>query len=160
MSIQHLRNQYSSELFLRRLKKFHGAHSFPMPALIAANPLVENYKRLLAARAQREAVLLKRSLARCISKAQKIRVAVCHEFGVTPEELMGQSHSPRYAFPRQVAMHLTKMHAGKRDADVARLFGRDHTSVRLAHRKVPSLAAVDPRLAQRLTTIKNLLEAA
>lgn len=129
-----------------------------MPAIIVANPLVENYKMLLARIAHRDSILLKRSLARCVSKAQKVRVAVCHEFGIAPEDLMGESR--RYAFQRQVAMHLTKMHAGKRDADVARMFGRDHTSVRLASRKIPSMAAVDPRLAHRLAAIKNLLEAA
>lgn len=163
MSIQHLRNMYSSELLLRRLRQFHGSYCYPMPAVIVANPLVENYKRHVAAVAaevaRQEAMALARRLARCISTTQKIKVAVCHEFDITTEELMGPHKRQRYALPRQVAMHLARTHAGKGLAEVARLFERDETCVRIATRKVPAVAAENPAFARRLESIKILLAA-
>jgi chromosomal replication initiator protein len=65
-----------------------------------------------------------------------IRDAVCAATGLTREELLSASRSPRVARPRQIAMYLARELTSLSLAEIARAFDRDHTTVMHAVRSV------------------------
>jgi chromosomal replication initiator protein len=72
---------------------------------------------------------------------------VAAAFGVTAKELMGPSRLRRVLVPRQVAMFLAREACGLSFPRLAAAFGRDHTTVLHAVRKVEAGLASDERLA-------------
>lgn len=69
--------------------------------------------------------------------AADIQSATCAHFGVSPEELLSNSRSPRVAWPRQVAMYLTRELTEESLPLIGRHFGgRDHTTVLHACRRI------------------------
>lgn len=141
------RNAISTELLLRRLVQHHGVPVYPMPAVIAENPLVANYRDALPGR-----------LARCETVFARVSVAVCHEFGLSKEQLVIKGRAN--AFPRQVAMHLMSKESVHGETMVARLFGRDKTCVLLANKKIPKLAVESKAFARRLRNLTVAVRAA
>lgn len=121
-----------------------GAHMLPAP--IAPNPLVENYRRHLE------------SKTRGVPLTQAIRAIVCHEFNVSQKDLLGKSTKPQHAFPRQVAMYLTEIHAKLGPCKVARIFGKDHTCIGVARRRVTKMIAADAEIARRVDSIRAQLQ--
>lgn len=156
--INRRRNALSTELLLRRLRKYHGQFVYPVPAIIVANPLVEHYKREIAEARRIERRNVLRRLAACVSPVKRVAVAVSHEFEISLDDVMGGSR--KYALPRQVAMYLARTHVDKNERQIANIFGKDHTCIRLAQRKIPALAATNSRLAGRITAIETLLKVA
>jgi chromosomal replication initiator protein len=65
-----------------------------------------------------------------------IQDAVCAASGLTREQLLAPSRSPRVARPRQLAMYLTRELTSLSLAEIARAFDRDHTTVMHAIRAV------------------------
>jgi chromosomal replication initiator protein len=72
---------------------------------------------------------------------------VAAAFGVTPKELLGASRLRRVLVPRQVAMFLAREACGLSFPRLAAAFGRDHTTVLHAVRKVEADLAADERLS-------------
>jgi chromosomal replication initiator protein len=62
--------------------------------------------------------------------------AVAAFFRTTPETLAGRTRRRDVLWPRQLAMVLCRRHTDASHAEIARLFGRQHTAVRNAVRKV------------------------
>ena len=61
---------------------------------------------------------------------EAIQRAVCHSFHITPEELVGPSRSARIAWPRHVAMYLSRELTECSLPAIGRAFGgRDHSTV-------------------------------
>jgi chromosomal replication initiator protein len=73
------------------------------------------------------------------------RVAVA--FGVTEKDLLGPSRLRRVMVPRQVAMYLAREVGRLSLPRVGAAFGRDHTTVLHAVRKIVADVAADERLA-------------
>jgi chromosomal replication initiator protein len=70
------------------------------------------------------------------STVPDIQRATCEEFGISREELLSSSRSPRVAWPRQLAMYLSRELTDESLPAIGRLFGgRDHTTVLHAHRR-------------------------
>jgi chromosomal replication initiator protein len=59
----------------------------------------------------------------------RIILEVAAEAGVTSAELRGRSRKASYAGPRHLAMYRAKHEAKASLRKIARVFGRDHTSV-------------------------------
>lgn len=83
-----------------------------------------------------------------------IEQAVCAHMKVTPEELRGQSRQRRFARPRQVAMTLYVEMAGKSLPYVGKHFGRDHTTVLHAQRRIAEIVAEKLHFARLVDTIR------
>ena len=69
----------------------------------------------------------------------EIKDATCQRYGLTPEELISKSRSPRLAWPRQLAMYLARELTAESLPAIGRQFGgRDHTTVMHAYRRASS----------------------
>ncbi len=59
-----------------------------------------------------------------------IKAAACEHFGLTADELLSSSRTPRVAWPRQIAMYLARELTDESLPAIGRQFGgRDHTTV-------------------------------
>ena len=66
----------------------------------------------------------------------EIQAATCELFGVSSEELLSNSRAARVAWPRQIAMYLSREITGKSLLSIGQDFGgRDHTTVLHACRR-------------------------
>src|SRR5204863_6083436 len=75
-----------------------------------------------------------------------IQHAACEAFGLTREELVSSSRSPRVAWPRQVAMYLSRELTDQTLPAIGRAFGgRDHTTVMHACKRTAQRMAGDAR---------------
>jgi chromosomal replication initiator protein len=65
-----------------------------------------------------------------------IQAAVAEHFGLSPQELLSSARTPRIAWPRQLAMYLSRELTGESLPAIGRHFGgRDHTTVLHACRR-------------------------
>ena len=79
--------------------------------------------------------------ARTISE---IQAAACAHFGLSSDELLSSTRSPRVAWPRQVAMYLARELTGESLPSIGREFGgRNHTTVMHACRRAGARIATD-----------------
>lgn len=89
----------------------------------------------------------------CDSHLQAIMKRVATAFGVSEKELLGPSRLRTVLIPRQVAMYLARELTGLSLPRIAAAFGRDHTTVLHACRKVEA----DERLAGVVREIRAAL---
>jgi chromosomal replication initiator protein len=76
----------------------------------------------------------------------EIQAAACAHFGLTADELLSAARTPRIAWPRQIAMYLSRELTGGSLPHIGREFGgRDHTTVLHACRRAASRIATDER---------------
>jgi len=74
----------------------------------------------------------------------EIQAAACEHFGVSTEELLSTTRTARVAWPRQVAMYLSRELTGESLPSIGRHFGgRDHTTVLHAWRRTTARIAAD-----------------
>jgi chromosomal replication initiator protein len=74
----------------------------------------------------------------------EIQAAACEHFGVSSEEMLSSSRTARVAWPRQVAMYLSRELTGESLPAIGRRFGgRDHTTVLHAWRRTSAKIAAD-----------------
>jgi chromosomal replication initiator protein len=74
----------------------------------------------------------------------QIQAAACEHFGLSPEELLSSARTQRIAWPRQVAMYLSRELTGESLPAIGRHFGgRDHTTVLHAWRRTTARLAKD-----------------
>jgi chromosomal replication initiator protein len=74
----------------------------------------------------------------------EIQQATCAHFGLTAEELLSSTRTPRIAWPRQLAMYLARELTGASLPAIGREFGgRDHTTVLHACRRASKRLASD-----------------
>ena len=77
-----------------------------------------------------------RHTARSIALKDVERV-VCQLFGIEPDALKADNRARSVAYPRMLAMHLARKHAGAAYSEIGRFFGnRNHSTVISAERKV------------------------
>ncbi len=80
---------------------------------------------------------------------------VAAAFGVTEKELLGPSRLRRVLVPRQVAMYLCRAVGGLSLPRVGAAFGRDHTTVLHACRKVEAGLEADAALCGRVEALRR-----
>ncbi len=75
----------------------------------------------------------------------EIKIAACAQFGLSPEELLSSARTARIAWPRQVAMYLSRELTHESLPAIGREFGgRDHTTVLHAWRRTAERIAANP----------------
>jgi len=90
--------------------------------------------------------------------AKDIQQAVCREFGVTMEELLGNTRKKAVVTARQIAMHLIRELTSASLPEIGRTFGgKDHSTVVHACAKVKSILREDPQLNARVRALAEAL---
>jgi chromosomal replication initiator protein len=89
---------------------------------------------------------------------EEIQRRVGEVFGVKPHDLRARTRTKAVAFPRQVAMYLTRQLRSDSFADIGRAFGgKDHTTVLHAVNKIEALLQEDPKFRKTLDHIINTI---
>jgi chromosomal replication initiator protein len=90
---------------------------------------------------------------------EEILCATCEHFGVSTEELLSSMRSPRVAWPRQVAMYLSRELTGASLPAIGRSFGgRDHTTVLHAWRRATAKISTDDACRQSVEKLCETLD--
>jgi chromosomal replication initiator protein len=88
-----------------------------------------------------------------------IQAAVSEQFGLSSEELLSSSRTARIAWPRQVAMYLSRELSGESLPAIGRHFGgRDHTTVLHAWRRTKTRIAEDPSAREAVENLRRSLD--
>jgi chromosomal replication initiator protein len=75
---------------------------------------------------------------------EQIQTATCQHFQISPDELLSAKRSARIAWPRQLAMYLSRELTGESLPTIGRQFGgRDHTTVLHAWRRASARISSD-----------------
>jgi len=89
-----------------------------------------------------------------------IATATCTHFSLTEQELLSSSRSPRVAWPRQLAMYLSRELTGDSLPTIGRHFGgRDHTTVLYACRRASARLAEDVSARRAVDELRERLDA-
>jgi chromosomal replication initiator protein len=90
-----------------------------------------------------------------------IQAATCRHFGLSAQELVSSSRSPRVLWPRQVAIYLARELTDESLPTIGRHFGgRDHSTVLHAWRRVSARLTSDEKARELVTTLQALLSEA
>jgi chromosomal replication initiator protein len=85
---------------------------------------------------------------------EQVQRKVCELFGVKPSDLKAKTRTKTIAFPRQIAMYLSRQLTHASLAEVGRAFGgKDHTTVLHAVDKINTLLQEDPKLKKTIDTL-------
>ena len=88
----------------------------------------------------------------------QIQESVALHFRISKAELVGESHSRKYVWPRFIAIYLASKLTSYSSSRIGRLFeGRDHTTILNARKKVARQQLDDPVFAQKLEEIEQII---
>jgi chromosomal replication initiator protein len=88
----------------------------------------------------------------------RVMEVVARFFNIRVTDLKGRRKVKGIARPRQIAMHLTRVHTELSFPDIGRAFGgRDHSTVQYACKKVKSGLNEDPDLREVMRNLENSL---
>ena len=89
---------------------------------------------------------------------QQILNTIAREYGVSIEELLSQSRSQRFSFPRQIAMYMLREESELSLPKIGEMLGgRDHTTVMYGHEKISDLLETDKNLRRKIVNIQEIL---
>ena len=89
--------------------------------------------------------------------AETIRELVGKQFLVSIDELRSRSRKRSVAFPRQVAMYLTRKYTDKSLADIGALYNRDHSTVLYAIKTITLDISRQPSVREQLEMLSTKL---
>ena len=87
-----------------------------------------------------------------------IQRAACEQFGISPDELLSPGRASRIAWPRQLAMYLSRELTSESLPAIGRHFGgRDHTTVLHAWRRTSERLDSDPKTRSAVDSLRQRL---
>jgi chromosomal replication initiator protein len=86
-----------------------------------------------------------------------IQDAVCSELGVSRASMLSATRTAAVSKARQIAMYLAREVTDLSLADIAREFGRDHTTILHATRAVSARASADAAVSDTIHRVRELL---
>ncbi|MDY0232132.1 MAG: chromosomal replication initiator protein DnaA [Candidatus Saccharicenans sp.] len=90
---------------------------------------------------------------------EKIQKVVCNYYKIKPSELKSRNNSPKFSFPRQVAMYLAKELTNSSLPEIGKKFGgKHHTTVLHSIRKIEKLRASNPDFNKDINNLTDLLK--
>ena len=90
----------------------------------------------------------------CVITLEHIHRKVAEFFGIKLSDMRAKNRTKSVAFPRQVAMYLSRQLTHASLSDIGRAFGgKDHTTVLHAVTKLQALLQEDPKLKQTIDTL-------
>jgi chromosomal replication initiator protein len=92
-----------------------------------------------------------------LADVDTIKIAVAGHFHLPTSTLVHGSRQKSVALARHFAMFLARRHSGRSYPELGVDFGRDHTTVMSAVRKIEALVQVDPVASQHLREIEAAL---
>ena len=89
-----------------------------------------------------------------IVTVDKIQKVICHKFKIKLSQLKSKNNSPKIAFPRQVAMYLSKELTKTSLPEIGKKFGgKHHTTVIHSVRKIEKLRMKDPEFNKEINSL-------
>jgi len=89
-----------------------------------------------------------------IVTVEKIQKIICHKFKITLTQLIAKNNSPKVAFPRQIAMYLSKELTKTSLPEIGKKFGgKHHTTVIHSVRKIEKLRMKDPEFNKEINSL-------
>ena len=89
---------------------------------------------------------------------EKIQKMVCHKYKIRPSQLKSKNNSPKIAFPRQVAMYLSKELTKSSLPEIGKKFGgKHHTTVIHSIRKIEKLRNEDTEFNKEIDSLINTI---
>jgi chromosomal replication initiator protein len=88
----------------------------------------------------------------------EIQKRVAEHFNIRLAEMTSDRRARAVARPRQVAMYLAKQLTTRSLPQIGQKFGRDHTTVMHAVRKIEELKGTDPSLAEDVELLRRMLQ--
>lgn len=84
----------------------------------------------------------------------KIQKMVCHHFKIKLSQIKSKNNSPKIAFPRQIAMYLTKQFTPTSLPEIGRKFGgKHHTTVIHSIRKIDKMRRDNPEFNREINSL-------
>ena len=94
-----------------------------------------------------------------IVTVEKIQKLICHRFKIKPSQLKSKNNSPKVAFPRQVAMYLSKELTKASLPEIGKKFGgKHHTTVIHSVRKIEKMRADDPEFNKEINSLISFIQ--
>jgi chromosomal replication initiator protein len=89
---------------------------------------------------------------------EKIQKLICHKFKIKPSQLKSKNNSPKIAFPRQVAMYLSKELTKSSLPEIGKKFGgKHHTTVIYSIRKIEKMRDENPEFNNEINSLISCL---
>jgi chromosomal replication initiator protein len=90
---------------------------------------------------------------------EKIQKLVCHQFKIKLAQLKSKNNSPKVAFPRQVAMYLSKEMAKVSLPEIGKKFGgKHHTTVLYSVRKIEKMRRKNSEFNKEINNLIGLIQ--
>ncbi len=94
-----------------------------------------------------------------IVTVEKIQKIVCHKFNINLSQLKSKNNSPKVAFPRQIAMYLSKTLTKTSLPEIGKKFGgKHHTTVIHSIRKIEKIHNEDPEFNRELNSLISSIQ--
>jgi len=94
-----------------------------------------------------------------IITVEKIQKFICHKFSIKLSQLKSKNNSPKIAFPRQVAMYLSKELTKASLPEIGKKFGgKHHTTVIHSVRKIQKLRKKDAEFNKEINSILSMIQ--
>jgi len=91
-----------------------------------------------------------------IVTVEKIQKVISHEFKINLSQLKSKNNSPKIAFPRQIAMYLSKQMTKTSLSEIGKKFsGKHHTTVLHSIKKIEKLRTKDTEFDKKINTLIN-----
>lgn len=91
-------------------------------------------------------------------EVEQIITAVCKHYNILESDLIGSSRKRKFAFPRQMAMYLSRTETEASLPEIGENLGnRDHTTILYGYEKIAALLDTDPDVRRDSLTIKSSL---
>jgi chromosomal replication initiator protein len=97
------------------------------------------------------------STARLVT-VEKIQKLVCHKYKIKLAQLKAKNNSPKVAFPRQVAMYLSKELTNSSLPEIGKKFGgKHHTTVIHSIRKIEKMREADREFDKEINSLMQFI---
>jgi chromosomal replication initiator protein len=94
-----------------------------------------------------------------IINVEKIQKMVCHEFKIKPSQLKSRNNSPKIAFPRQIAMYLSKELTKSSLPEIGKKFGgKHHTTVIHSIKKIEKMRKQNPEFNRNINKLISYIK--
>ncbi|WEV60678.1 chromosomal replication initiator protein DnaA [Streptococcaceae bacterium ESL0729] len=106
-----------------------------------------------------EGLKAKPNAVKTLVATEEIQAAVARHYDISVEDILGRKRVKQIAFPRQVAMYLSRELTDNSLPKIGTEFGgKDHTTVMYAYDKIKDLMKVDSDLQKDVDSIKSSLK--
>ena len=94
-----------------------------------------------------------------IVTVEKIQKLVCHKYKIKLAQLKSKNNSPKIAFPRQIAMYLSKQLTDASLPEIGKKFGgKHHTTVLHSVRKIEKMREDDSEFNKEINSLIHFIE--